>query len=123
MIQIDMAVTVNSTAELLEALANAGPNVRSFFGEVVDSGAKSTPTVAETEDAATETAEDPTEEPEGDAPKTPSMYDVRAALAKVRDKHGADKMREILLKYGSDKLAGVDESHYAALMEDAINVC
>lgn len=62
---------------------------------------------------------DPTPEP------TPvySIAEVRAALAKVRDAQGVDGMREILRKHGVEKLADLDEKHYAAVMQEAQDAC
>lgn len=52
-----------------------------------------------------------------------SIAEVRAALAKVRDAQGVDGMREILRKHGVEKLADLDEKHYAAVMQEAQDAC
>jgi hypothetical protein len=46
------------------------------------------------------------------------MTQVREALAKVRLSLGGDGMRDILRKFGAEKLAEVDASQYHAIMED-----
>lgn len=63
----------------------------------------------------------PTPVPESEKPKTPAitLEKVRAALAqKSRDGY-TEQIRELLQKYGSDKLSGIDPENYAALMADA----
>lgn len=52
-----------------------------------------------------------------------SIAEVRAALAKVRDAQGVDGMREILRKHGVEKLADLDEKHYAVVMQEAQDAC
>jgi hypothetical protein len=46
------------------------------------------------------------------------MTQVREALAKVRLSLGGDGMRDILRKFGAEKLAEVDAAQYPAIMED-----
>lgn len=67
----------------------------------------------------------PDTQPETIPEPTPvySIAEVRAALAKVRDAQGVDGMREILRKHGVEKLADLDEKHYAAVMQEAQDAC
>lgn len=67
----------------------------------------------------------PGPQPEAVPEPTPvySIAEVRAALAKVRDAQGVDGMREILRKHGVEKLADLDEKHYAAVMQEAQDAC
>ena len=115
MVTINMAVTVDTVEELLEALKNAGPNVASFYGEVRglnrSEPAHSIPTET--------TQPDPTEDtPPAEPTPVYEMTDVRAALAKLREVVGSDGMRAVMSKHGSEKLADIDPSTYPALMAD-----
>lgn len=121
MVKISMAVEASSHEELLEALKNAGPNVYSFYGEVkTQADVPSTPTVETTEEPA---ADEPAQE---DTPEEPtpvySKDEVRAELRKVLHTQGSDVMKDILRKYGSEKLDGVDESHYPAIVAEVQEV-
>lgn len=112
MIKINMAVEASSHEELLEALKAAGPNVTSFYGEVVP-GKKTEVTVTPAEPVVV-----PPELPDDPEP----IYDiseVRAALAKVREVSGTDAMRNIMRKYGAEKLPDLGKEHYAAVMKEA----
>lgn len=120
MVTINMAVTVDTVDELIEALKSAGPNVASFYGEV--RGLNGSAAAGAIRDAASTPApvpsEEPTaEEPAGEPEPVYTMVQVREALAKVRDLRGGDGMRELLRKYDADKLAGVDPDKYPALMQ------
>jgi len=114
MIKINMAVEASSHAELLEALKNAGPNVTSFYGEVVP-GKKTEVTVTPAEPVVVspELPNDPDPEPVYD------ISEVRTALAKVREVSGTDAMRNIMRKYGAEKLPDLGKEHYAAVMKEA----
>lgn len=127
MVKISMAVEASSHEELLEALKNAGPNVYSFYGEVVKEAPKghtfqgldSTPNAED----GTESADEPAQE---DTPEEPtpvySKDEVRAELRKVLHTQGSDVMKDILRKYGSEKLDGVDEKHYPAIVAEVQEV-
>lgn len=56
---------------------------------------------------------------ESGAEITVSIEEVRATLAKVGKKHGAAVAKEIMKKYGADKLSEVDTAFYAAVLEEA----
>ena len=60
------------------------------------------------------------EKPQEEEPEIPvTMADVKKGLtAKSRAGH-TKEVKELLKKYGSDKLSGIDESCYPALMEEA----
>ncbi len=52
-------------------------------------------------------------------PKLPTLEEVRAVLAeKSRQGHTAE-VRALLQKYGADKLSGISQEHYPALLKDA----
>ena len=122
MIKISMSVEASSHDELLEALKNAGPNVTSFYGEVV----KEAPTgrsfqgliSASDADAGAEAAVEAN--PEDPAEPTPiySKDEVRAELRKVMQTQGSDAMRQILSKYGCKKLDEASEKDYPAIVKD-----
>lgn len=115
MIKINMAVEASTHEELLEALKSAGPNVHTFYGEVVG-GKKTEITITPAE-------------PENEAPAAPEnapppepVYDiteVRALLAQVRESVGSEEMRDILRKHGAEKLPDLNKAHYAAVMKEA----
>ncbi len=57
--------------------------------------------------------------PELPVEKQPTLEEVRAVLAaKARDGFTAD-VRTLLLKYGADKLSGVNPGDYQALLAEA----
>ena len=60
------------------------------------------------------------EQPQAEEPVIPvSMADVKKVLtAKSRAGH-TKEVKELLKKYGADKLSGIDESCYPALLEEA----
>lgn len=118
MIKVNMAVTVDTVDELIEALKNAGPNVASFYGEVKNPGTPSPDPVAPAN------PDTPEPEPAKDEPipePTPvySIVEVRGELAKVREMHGSDRMREVLREFGADKLADIAPDKYPAIMKKA----
>lgn len=117
MIKINMAVEASSHEELLEALKAAGPNVTSFYGEVVP-GKKTEVTVTPAEPTASESVVVSPELPNEPVPDY-DITEVRAALAKVREVSGTDAMRDIMRKYGAEKLPDLDKEHYAAVMKEA----
>lgn len=100
----NVSMTVSSMDELIEALRKLPPTMESVFVDI---------------EPDSKTEPDPIPEP------TPvySIAEVRAALAKVRDAQGVDGMREILRKHGVEKLADLDEKHYAAVMQEAQDAC
>ena len=118
MIKINMAVTVDTAEELLEALKSAGPNVASFYGEV--RGLERSDAAQAISNAA-QKPDKPAVEP-GNSPTEPepvySMTEVRAGLAKVRELQGSDGMRAILRAFGSEKLAYIDPAKYPGIMQD-----
>ena len=59
---------------------------------------------------------------ESGAEITVSIEEVRAALAKVSKKHGAEAAKAILRKHGAENLSGLDDTLYAAVLEEAKEV-
>lgn len=122
MIKINMSVEASSHAELLEALKNAGPNVTSFYGEVVGQKpqptAKPAPTPTEEDLHNGPPPEEPAEEPLPDPEPVYSKDEVRAELRKVMQTQGSDAMRQILSKYGCKKLDEASEKDYPAIVKD-----
>jgi hypothetical protein len=60
--------------------------------------------------------------PAAEAPKSPTLEDVRAVLAdKSRDGH-TDAIREIILRHGSNRLTEVDPANYTAILEEVGNL-
>lgn len=58
-------------------------------------------------------AEQPAEE------QTVTLEELRAAIAKVSKKHGVEKAKGILHKFGVTNLSALDAKHYAAAMKEA----
>lgn len=48
-----------------------------------------------------------------------SLEEVRAVLADKSKDGFTDQIRELLKKYGSDRLSGIDPANYQALLADA----
>lgn len=62
--------------------------------------------------------EDPAAEEEKKPEKKLSLEDVRRVAAdKARQGH-TDEVRQLIQKFGADKLSGVDAAKYSALMEE-----
>lgn len=59
---------------------------------------------------------------ESGAEITVSIEEVRAVLAKVSKKHGAEAAKAILRKHGAENLSGLDDTLYAAVLEEAKGV-
>ena len=57
--------------------------------------------------------------PVEEAPKSLTLPDVRAILAEKSRGGHREKVRELLLKYGSDKLSGIDPARYEDLVTEA----
>lgn len=75
---------------------------------------------ADVEEEAPVEPEQPEPEPEEPAEEvTVSIEEVRAAIAVVNKKHGKEKAKGILQKYGADTLSALDKKYYAAALEDA----
>ena len=62
-----------------------------------------------------ETPAPPTEEPK----PAYSFVDVRKKFAEISRAGKTEALKELLKKYGADKLSSVDPSQYAALLADA----
>lgn len=122
MIKINMSVEASSHEELLEALKNAGPNVTSFYGEVVGQmplpAKKPTAEDYVPEVPASTSTEEPVEEPLTEPEPVYSKDEVRAELRKVMQTKGSDAMRQILSKYGCKKLDEASEKDYPAIVKD-----
>lgn len=114
MIKINMAVEASTHEELIEALKSAGPNVTSFYGEVVKPAVQANPEPTSVADE----PEPAPEEPAGEPTPVYSKEEVRAELRKVMQTQGSEAMREILMKHGGKKLDEVDESTYPAIIAD-----
>lgn len=64
-------------------------------------------------------SDEPTPEESAPEEKATTLEEVRAVLAeKSRDGHTA-KIRELLQKYGADKLSEINASDYSALLAEA----
>lgn len=62
----------------------------------------------------------PAPQPEAPAPEPGiSIEDVRAAIAKVSRKHGTERAKAILRKFGAENLSALAQEHYAAAMKEA----
>ncbi len=70
-----------------------------------------------------ETPVDPPKEEHTENPAVPkkkvTLEEVRAVLAEKSHDGLTAEVRDLLQKYGAQKLSGVDPKHYAALLKDA----
>lgn len=109
------------TTEMATAVGDAKVGEQlSFFGNDTDKPAPSTEkkSASATSKKKPEDAPPAEEKSGGDTPKAPSKTDVRAVALKLSKAGQQDKLKEIFAKYGADKLSGVAESDYPALMKD-----
>ncbi|WP_147564982.1 hypothetical protein [Clostridium tyrobutyricum] len=68
---------------------------------------------------ATQDKQEQIKEPKDKQEKALTLTDVRKVLAeKSRNGHTA-QVKELLIKYGADKLSKIDQSKYAALLAEA----
>ena len=67
---------------------------------------------------ATPQAESPAPEPTA-SETGPSIEEVRAAIAKVSRKHGTERAKAILRKFGAENLSALAQEHYAAALKEA----
>ena len=51
--------------------------------------------------------------------KPPKLEEVRAVLAEQSRKGHTEAIRELLKKYGADRLSAIDPTNYQALLEEA----
>lgn len=58
-------------------------------------------------------------EAEGAAEKQPTLEEVRAILAEKARAGFTSEVRELLGKYGADRLSAADPKHYAAIVKEA----
>lgn len=78
---------------------------------------KSAPATSKKKPEKSEPAPQPEEKSDSDT-KAPSKTDVRAVALKLSKAGQQEKLKEIFGKYGADKLSGIAESDYPALMRD-----
>lgn len=67
-------------------------------------------------------AADELEQQSGDKPAQEQelkLEDVRAVLADISRRGKTEEVRELLQKYGADRLSKVDPANYPALLKDA----
>ena len=100
---LDVVEDMRSLADSLQAVANA-------LGQ-------SDPEDAAAPAPAPETP--PVPAPADPPPKAITLEEVRAVLAEKSHDGYTAEVRDLLQKYGAEKLSGVDPKHYAALLKDA----
>jgi hypothetical protein len=121
---MDVVITINEQ----DLMKNPGilDMVKGFterLSEPVPEVRESNHLVQETEpQKETPVAQTPKEVAEPVAEITVSVEEVRAALAKVSKKHGAEAAKAILRKHGAENLSGLDATFYAAVLEEAKEV-
>lgn len=116
---MDVVITINEQ----DLMKNPGilDMVKGFAERLAEPAAE----VRESNPAAqkeTPVAQTPKEVAEPVAESTVSIEEVRAALAKVSKKHGAEAAKAILRKHGAENLSGLDATFYAAVLEEAKEV-
>ena len=90
----EMAATIEDLRNAVAAISNAATWLEEQF-----SRDQSTPEPASTEPAL-------------------SLEDVRAVLAEKTRSGFTTQIRELLLKYGADRLSAIDPAHYKALLAE-----
>lgn len=60
--------------------------------------------------------------PEDEQPKKITLPEVRAVLANKSRAGFTEEVKKLLIKHGAEKLSGIAESEYAALMKEAENI-
>lgn len=103
---LDIIADVRHLGDSLEAYADAltatdKPDA-SDFGEIYTPPAEEEP----------ETKKEP-------PAKAVSLAEVRAVLAEKSRAGFTDEVKQLLMKYGAEKLSGIEKSAYAALMKEA----
>lgn len=62
---------------------------------------------------------EPQATPEPEPPNTVTLPEVRAVLANKSRAGFTDEVKQLLMKHGAEKLSGIAESEYAALLKEA----
>ena len=60
--------------------------------------------------------------PEAEPPKEITLSEVRAVLANKSRAGFTNEVKQLLMKHGAEKLSGIAETEYAALMKEAENL-
>lgn len=60
--------------------------------------------------------------PETEPPKEITLSEARAVLANKSRAGFTNEVKQLLIKHGAEKLSGIAESEYAALMKEAENL-
>lgn len=60
--------------------------------------------------------------PETEPPKEITLSEVRAVLANKSRAGFTNEVKQLLMKHGAEKLSGIAETEYAALMKEAENL-
>lgn len=60
--------------------------------------------------------------PEAESPKEVTLSEVRAVLANKSRAGFTNEVKQLLMKHGAEKLSGIAEAEYAALMKEAENL-
>jgi hypothetical protein len=100
---LDVVSDMRSLADSLQAVADALTQT--------DTLEQDDPAVEEKPAAAAKPPEPPT--------KAPALSDVRSVLGAKSNAGFTTEVRELLRKYGAEKLSDIDPSHYTDLLKDA----
>lgn len=60
--------------------------------------------------------------PKSEPPKEITLSELRAVLANKSRAGFTDEVKQLLMKHGAEKLSGIAETEYAALMKEAKNL-
>lgn len=113
----------NELIELLDSIITCGENMAKIgrlLKEVLPEAADAIPQKSKDE-AASETKSTPAKLPEQtETPAAPvyTFTEVRKAFSAKSHAGFTDQIRELIIKYGADRLSGVKEEDYPALMAD-----
>lgn len=107
--------TMNIVIQITEKDMQKGSWVREEMLRLAErlSGAEAMPLPEPAQEAPAPAKPDAAPEP------TVSVEEVRAAIAKVSRKHGTERAKAILRKFGAENLSALAREHYAAAMKEA----
>lgn len=106
---------MNIVFQITEKDMQKGPWVREEIIRLAErlAGTEAAPMPWDVQEKPKPAAPEPLSEPEV------SIEEVRAAIAKVSRKHGAERAKAILRKFGAENLSALAAEHYAAAMKEA----
>ena len=113
----ELSQTLDDMIHVGEDLIRVANEIKDIFSETAEEEEKPKKKVVKKEVPSEEVNESTTEEVSEQ--KQIEFIDVRALLAEKSRAGHTSEVKELLHKYGAEKLSEIDSSKYAALMADA----